>query len=62
MRLSAERSPYGQSDDGRAGTAQAATGQPETGQTPRRYIGPKGERRPDGEKRRAVGRRAPTCG
>ena len=55
-------------------TAQAAMGRPETRvgalcrelgvtrQTLRRHVGPKGELRPDGEKRLAVGRRAPACG
>jgi len=37
-------------------------GQPETGQTLYRHVGPKGELRPDGEKRLAVGCRVPTCG
>ncbi len=54
--------------------AQAAMGQPETRlgalcrepgvtrQTLYRHIGPKGKRRPDGEKLPAVGHRAPACG
>lgn len=54
--------------------AQAAMGQPETRvgalrrelgvtrQTLCRHVGPKSELRPDGEKRLAVGCRAPTCG
>ncbi len=61
-------------DGARTGTARAATGRPETRvgalcrepgvarRTLRRRVGPKGEPRPDGEKRLAVGRRGATCG